>query len=73
MRWTDRRSDRGQSVPLGYALSIGITTLLVIALVFTAGGYVEDQRERVVRTELGVVGQQLASDVSAVATGCAVR
>jgi hypothetical protein len=59
------RASRGQSTSLEYVLVVGITTLLVIGLVFSAGGYVEDQRERAIRTELEVLGQQVAADVAA--------
>lgn len=56
---------RGTSTALGYALTLGITTLLVTGLLFAAGGFVEDQRDRAIRTELQVVGQQIAADIGA--------
>lgn len=59
------QSNRATSTALGYALTLGITTLLVTGLLFAAGSFVEDQRDRAVRTELGVVGQQIAADVGA--------
>lgn len=60
-----RTADRGVSTTLGYALSLGITSLLIVGLLVAGGDYVQDQRQRAVTTELGVVGQQLASDVGA--------
>ena len=49
---------------LGYALTLGITTLLVTGLLLAAGGFVGDQRERTIRGEMQVVGQQVASDLT---------
>lgn len=56
--------DRGVSTVVGYSITLGITTLLVAGLLIATGGYVQDQRETVVRTELRVVGNQLASDLT---------
>ena len=58
------RDARAVSTTLGYVLALGITAVLVSGLLVAAGGFVEDQRERVVRSELEVVGQQVASGVS---------
>lgn len=60
-----RRRDRAVSTTLGYALTLGITSLLIVGLLVAGGDYVADQRQRAVTTELGVVGQQLASDIGA--------
>jgi hypothetical protein len=57
------RDERGAATTLGYALSLGITSLLVTGLLFTGGTFVEDQRDRAVRSELRVVGQQVADGV----------
>lgn len=59
------QTDRGTSTPLGYALTLGITTLLVTGLLIAAGGFVGDQRERSIRGEMQVLGQQMASDIAA--------
>lgn len=56
---------RGTSTTLGYVLTLGITSILITGLLFGAGGLVEDQRERTVRSELQVLGQMVAADVSA--------
>lgn len=57
------RDERGAATTLGYALSLGITSLLVTGLLFAGGTFVEDQRDRAVRSELRVVGQQVADSV----------
>lgn len=59
-------TDRGVSTALGYVLSLAIVTVL-IAGIFTGGtGLVEDQREQVIRSELKVLGNRLAADVTTV-------
>ncbi|WP_435096087.1 DUF7266 family protein [Halarchaeum sp. P4] len=55
---------RGVSTVVGYVLNIGIALLLVTGLLIAASGYVADQRERAVRTELQVVGDRFVSDLS---------
>lgn len=62
---TPGRDTRAASTTLGYVLALGITSVLVTGLLLGAGGLVEDQRERTVRSELQVVGQMVAADVSA--------
>lgn len=59
---TDRR---GVSPVFAYVLTLGITTLLVAGLLFTASGYVEGQRESVGEDELTVIGQQISADIAA--------
>jgi len=54
---------RAVSTTLGYVLSLAIATLLITGLIIAGGGYVDAQREQVIRDELTVVGQQLAADV----------
>lgn len=56
---------RGQSTTLEYTLSLAIASLVVMGLVSAAGGFVDDRRQEVVRTELQVVGEQLASELVA--------
>lgn len=57
---------RGVSTALGYVLNLGIATLVVTGLLVAGGSYVEDEREQTIRTELSVIGQQLAGDVETV-------
>ena len=56
---------RGVSTTLGYVLNLGVAAILVTTLMLSAGTLVEDQREQAVRTELEVVGERVAADLSA--------
>lgn len=56
---------RGQSTALEYTLALGVASLVITGLFLAAGDFVTSQREQVVRTELGVVGEQLAGEVAA--------
>ncbi|MFB6131018.1 MAG: hypothetical protein ABEJ28_09385 [Salinigranum sp.] len=61
---TDRLdSDRAVSTTLGYVLTLSIVTLLVTGLLIAGGQYVGSQRERVVRSELGVLSERLVSGI----------
>lgn len=70
-RSVDRRdrefvdSDRGVSTILGYTLNLAVATILVTGLLVAAGGYVEGQQERAIRTELDVIGSRVAGDIGA--------
>lgn len=59
------RAKRGQSVALEYTLSLAVASLVITGLFLAAGDFVTSQREDVVRTELGVIGEQLAGDIAA--------
>ncbi|PSP74055.1 hypothetical protein BRC86_07335 [Halobacteriales archaeon QS_3_64_16] len=65
IRWLNwlASEDRGVSTILGYALNLSIATLLMTTLLITGADVVETQREQAVRSELQVLGQQLASAV----------
>lgn len=56
-------TDRAVSSTLNYVLSLGIMAILVTGLLSAGGGFVEDRQEEVVRSELEVIGQQVASDI----------
>ena len=56
---------RGQAITLDYTIGIALSVLLVTGLLVAGGGFVADQRERAARTELRVVGQQVAADFEA--------
>lgn len=58
--------ERAISPVFAYTLTLGIVTLLVAGLVFTASGYVDDQREETIESEMQVFGQQLSADIAAV-------
>lgn len=55
--------ERGVSTLVGYAIGFGIATMLITGLLAGVGGFIQDQRESSTRTELRVIGQQLAGDV----------
>ena len=57
------RDDRAVSTTLGYVLSLAIASLLISGLMLAAGGFVESEREQVIRSELDVVGQTLVADI----------
>lgn len=56
---------RAVSTTLGYVLMLGIVTLLLTGLLFASTDFVADQREGTVRSELRVLGQQVADDLAA--------
>lgn len=59
-----RRSDRGVSTTIGYALTLGMASLLITGLLIAGGGFMQDQRERTTQTELKVIGEQISADLS---------
>lgn len=59
-------TDRGISVTVSYALSLAVATVLVSALMMTAGGLIENRQQEVYRNELQVVGNGIAADIMAV-------
>lgn len=64
-RPASERTDRGVSPVFSYALTLGITTLLVAGLLMAAGGYVDSQRQLTTENELSVIGNQLSADMAA--------
>lgn len=58
-------SRRAVSTTVNYVLTLGITTLLITGLLIAGGDFLQNQREETTRTELTVVGQQLAGTLSA--------
>jgi len=54
---------RAVSTTLSYVLTLAIATILITGLIIAGGGYVDSQRQQVIRDELTVVGQQLAADI----------
>jgi hypothetical protein len=57
------RVDRAVSITVNYVIVLGITAVLISGLLIGAGGYVQDQRTNVVREELTVVAEQLATGI----------
>lgn len=56
-------TDRAVSVAVNYVLTLTIATLLLSGLAVTAGGLIEAQSEEAIRSELDVLGQQLAANI----------
>lgn len=54
---------RGTSITLSYVLMFGMATVLVTGLIIAGGGFVENQREKVIRQEMTVIGNQLAGNL----------
>lgn len=54
---------RGVSSTLNYVLALGIAAILITGLLIAAGGFVTTQRDVVLREEMDVVGQHIASNV----------
>lgn len=55
---------RAVSTTLAYVLMLAVASLLVVGLITAGSGFVSDQREEVIRGELRVIGEQLASDIT---------
>lgn len=58
---TDRRA---VSTTVSYAMTLGITTLLITGLLIAGGTFLETNKEETTRTELTVISQQLAGLLS---------
>lgn len=58
-------TDRAVSTTLNYVLALAVVTVLISGLFIAANDVVETQRERSINSELTVLGNQLASDLSA--------
>lgn len=65
--WPPRSVERGTravSTVVSYLMVLGIVTVLTTGLFVSTSGFVEDQRQGAVRSELEVVGNQLAADLA---------
>lgn len=58
-------TDRAVSVSLNYVLTLAITTMLMTGLLFATSNIVEDRRDSATRSELRVVGEQVAASLMA--------
>lgn len=56
--------ERGVSVTVSHALSIGITTILLSGLLVGAGAFVESNEQRVADNQLSEIGHSVASQVT---------
>lgn len=59
-------TDRSTSVILNYILVLAITTILITGLIIAGGNFVEDNRERVIHSELTVIGNHVAGNLEQV-------
>ncbi|WP_336021738.1 DUF7266 family protein [Halobellus salinisoli] len=57
------RSDRAVSITVNYVIALSITAVLISGLLISGSGYVENERDRVVREELEVIAEQLAAGI----------
>lgn len=55
--------DRGSISPLSHALTIAITTILVIGLTVGASGLLQDERQSATREDLRTIGNRLAGEL----------
>lgn len=62
----NRSYDRGVSTVLEYVLGLAIVTVLIGGLFVTTTGIVSEERERAAESELRVLGNTLAADVTTV-------
>lgn len=56
-------NERGVSSTLSYVLALAIAALLITGLITAGSGFVTTQRDAVIREELEVIGQHVASNV----------
>lgn len=57
--------ERAVSATIGYAITLGIASLLITGLLIAGGGFLQNQREDTTETELEVIGEQISADISA--------
>lgn len=58
--------DRSISIVLNYVLVLAISSLLVTGLLVAGGSFVENNRERVIDSELTVIGNHIAGNIEQV-------
>lgn len=59
-------TDRAVSVTLNYILALAIAAVLVTGLLIAGGNFVQDNRERVITSELSVIGNHIAGNMEQV-------
>ncbi len=59
-----RRDDRAVSIALTHALTLGITTILVGALLLGGGTFLENETDRTVADSLETTGERLATEIT---------
>jgi len=60
--------ERAQSSTIGYVLSIAVATLLIVSLVAGVGTFVENRQEQAIRDQLTVIGERMATQLTATDT-----
>jgi hypothetical protein len=58
--------NRGVTSTLTTALTIGITTILILGIVFAAGAFLDNQRQTSTESELRTIGNRLATEIASV-------
>lgn len=58
--------NRGSTVMVNYLLVLSIVTILGVGLFLSTGDLVESQQERAIRSDLGVIGNRLATELGSV-------
>lgn len=58
-------TDRAVSVQINYVLGLVIVTILLTGVLMSTNSVLRDQRRDVVRSEVQVIGNRVASDISA--------
>lgn len=58
------RDNRGVSSTVSYALTLGISSLLLVGLVTAGGTILQDENEQTTREELTIIGNRLATQIS---------
>lgn len=58
--------ERGVSIALSHVLTLGITTILIAGLLFSAGALLDGQSERSAERSLETIGERVASEVASV-------
>ena len=66
MTINSRRTDRGTSITITHVLTIGITTLLIAALLTSSGTLLETETERSAESSLETIGERLAGEIESV-------
>lgn len=60
-----RRNDRAVSVAVTHVLAVGIVTVLLTGLLFTAGNVLENEKQGAAKDELDTIGNRLGSEMAA--------
>ena len=63
MKIHPQRTDRGTSITITHVLTIGITTLLIAALLTSSGTLLENETERSAESSLETIGERLAGEI----------